>query len=136
MLKYTCDYFNSQIGVFIIEIKLFDSELKVMEVLWKRNDLTAGQLAKILNEQIGWNRNTTYTIIKKLIEKGAIERYEPNYTCKAVVTKEQIQQYEATELIGKLFDGSPDIFLSAFLSGKELSKSEIERLKSIIDNLK
>jgi len=119
-----------------MEIKLFDSELKVMEALWKDGDLTAGHLAKILNEQTGWNRNTTYTIVKKLIEKGAIERYEPNFTCKAMITKEQVQQHEAAELIGKLFDGSADVFLSAFLSGKKLSKNEIERLKQIVETLR
>lgn len=119
-----------------MEIKLFDSELKVMEALWNGGDLTAGQLAKILKEQTCWNRNTTYTIIKKLIDKGAIERYEPNFTCKAMITKEQVQQHEAAELIGKLFDGSAEVFLSAFLSGKELSKDEIERLKKIVESLK
>jgi len=119
-----------------MEIKVFDSELKVMEALWKEGDLTAGQLAKILNKQTGWNRNTTYTIIKKLIEKGAIERYEPNFTCKAIITKEQVQQIEATELIGKLFDGSAEVFLSAFLNGKKLSEDEINRLKQIVENLK
>ena len=119
-----------------MEIKLFDSELKIMEALWKEGDLTAGQLAKILKEQTGWNRNTTYTIIKKLIEKGAIERYEPNFTCKALITKEEVQQQEANELIGKLFDGSAEMFLSAFLSGKELSQDEIENLKQIVEKLK
>lgn len=119
-----------------MEIKLFDSELKVMEALWKEGDLTAGQLAKILKEQTGWNRNTTYTIIKKLIEKGAIERYEPNFTCKAIITKEQVQEQEATELIGKLFDGSAEVFLSAFLSGKDISKDEIESLKQLVEKLK
>ena len=119
-----------------MEIKLFDSELKIMEALWKEGDLTAGQLAKILKEQTGWNRNTTYTIIKKLIEKGAIERYEPNFTCKALITKEQVQQQEANELIGKLFDGSAEMFLSAFLSGKELSQDEIKNLKKIVEKLK
>lgn len=119
-----------------MEIKLFDSELKVMDALWEEGDLTAGQLAKILNEQTGWNRNTTYTIIKKLIEKGAIERYEPNFTCRAIVSKKQVQQQEADELIGKLFDGSAEVFMSAFLSNKELTQSEITRLKQIVDNLK
>lgn len=119
-----------------MEIKVFDSELKVMETLWKEGDLTAGQLAKILKEQTGWNRNTTYTVIKKLIDKGAVKRLEPNFTCRATITKEQVQRYEAKELIGKLFDGSAEIFLSAFLSGKELSKDEIERLKQIVEDAK
>lgn len=119
-----------------MEIKLFDSELKVMEVLWKEGDLKAGQLAKILNEETGWNRNTTYTVIKKLIDKGAIKRYGTNFTCKALISKEQVQQQEATEIIGKLFDGSADIFLSAFLNGKTLSEDEIDRLKQIVEKLK
>lgn len=119
-----------------MEIKLFDSELKVMEALWKEGDLTAGQLAKILKEQTGWNRNTTYTVIKKLVEKGAVERYEPNFTCKAIISKGQVQQQEASELIDKLFDGSTEVFLSAFLGGKRMSKEEIDRLKQIVEELK
>ena len=117
-------------------VKLFDSELKVMDALWKGGDLTAGQLVKILKEQTGWNRNTTYTVIKKLIEKGAIERYEPNFTCKPLISREEVQNTEATELITKLFDGSPELFLSAYFSGKELSKKEILRLKHIVESLK
>lgn len=119
-----------------MEMKLFDSELKVMEALWKEGDLTAGQLAKILKEQTGWNRNTTYTVIKKLIEKGAVERYEPNFTCRAVVTKECVRQGEATELIDKLFDGSAELFLSAYVSGKKLSSDEINGLRRIVEELK
>jgi len=117
-------------------MKIFDSELKVMEVLWKEGDLTAGQLVKILKAKTGWNPNTTYTVIGKLINKGAVERYGTNFSCKALVTKEQIQQYEAAELVGKLFDGSAEVFLSAFLCGKEISQDEIERLKQLVERLK
>ena len=116
-------------------MKLFDSELRVMETLWKLGDLTAGQIAKILNQQIGWNRNTTYTVIKILIEKEAIERLEPNFLCHAIISKEQVQQQETTNLIDKLFDGSSEMFLSAYLSGRKLSNVEIERLKKLIDDL-
>ena len=119
-----------------MEMKLFDSELKVMEALWKEGDLTAGQLVKILKEQTGWNRNTTYTVIKKLIEKGAVERYEPNFTCRAVVTKECVRRGKATELIDKLFDGSAELFLSAYISGKKLSSDEIDGLRRIVEKLK
>ena len=119
-----------------MEIKVYDSELKVMEVLWKEGDLTAGQLAKILKEQTGWNPNTTYTVIKKLIDKGAVERSGSNFTCKAIITKEQVQRQETTELIGKLFNGSAEMFMTAFLSGKEFSNDEIARLKQLVENLK
>jgi len=119
-----------------MEVKVYDSELKIMEALWKEGDLTAGQLAKIMKAQTGWNRNTTYTVIGKLIDKGAVERFDENFSCRAVITKEQIQRSEAKELISKLFDGSAEVFLSAFLSGEELSDIEIERLKQLVERLK
>ena len=86
-------------------IKLFDSELKVMDVLWKEGDKTAKQISDILKEEIGWNMNTTYTVIKKCMAKGAIERKEPNFMCHALIAKEVVQEAEAEELIGKLFGG-------------------------------
>ena len=119
-----------------MEMKLFDSELKVMEALWKGGDQTAGQLAKVLNDQVGWNRNTTYTVIKKLVDKGAIQRCEPNFTCRAAITKEQVRQREAETLVDKLFDGSAELFLSAYISGKGLSEDEIEGLRRLVEKLK
>lgn len=119
-----------------MNIKLFDSELKVMEVLWKEDNLTAGQLAKILHEETGWNRNTTYTVIKKLVEKGAIERIEPGFHCKALISREQVQEQETVELINKMYGGSTELFFSAFINEKNLTKAEIERLKQIVESLK
>lgn len=117
-------------------IKLFDAELKVMEVLWKEGDQTAAQLTKIMNKETGWIRNTTYTVIKKLVEKGAVERREPNFICHAAVTKESVRRSEANELIDKLFDGSAQLFLSAYVSGKKLSSEEIDGLRRIVEELK
>jgi len=118
-----------------MNIKVFDSELKVMEVLWREGEMTASNIAKILNEEVGWNANTTYTIIKKLVAKGAIERREPKFICVALITKEQVQKQEVKELDDKLFAGSTDLFLSAFLDGKKLSKKEIKRMKELVDLL-
>ena len=109
-------------------IKLFDSELKVMDVLWKEGDKTAKQISDILKEEIGWNMNTTYTVIKKCIAKGAIERSEPNFMCHALIAKEVVQEAEAEELIGKLFDGSPDKLFAALLDNQKLSKEKFENL--------
>ncbi len=119
-----------------MSIKLFDSELKVMEVLWREGELSAGQIVKVLKEEIGWNRNTTYTVIKKCIEKGAIERSEPNYMCKALITREQVQQEESGEIVDKMFNGSIGNFVAAFVKGKKISSSEVERLKQIIEEMK
>ena len=118
-----------------MEIKVFDSELKVMEVLWEKGDLTASQLVQVMKKQVGWNRTTTYTVIGKLIDKGAIERYGSNFSCKAVITKEEVQQHEATELVDKLFNGSAELFMSAFFNGKKVSQEEIERMKQFVERL-
>ena len=70
-------------------IKLFDSELKVMEVLWDRGEASAKTIAQVLHEQVGWSKTTTYTVIKKCLDKGAIERSEPGFMCRALVSREQ-----------------------------------------------
>ena len=103
-------------------IKLFDSELKVMDVLWKEGDKTAKQISDILKEEIGWNMNTTYTVIKKCIAKGALP-------------KEVVQEAETAELIGKLFDGSPDLLFASLLGHQKLSRDQIERLRRMVDAL-
>lgn len=119
-----------------MDIKLFDSELKIMDVLWKEGDLTATEIVKILNKQVGWNKNTTYTLIKRCIAKGAIERTEPHFLCHALIPKEQVQQQETTELINKVFDGSVGLLFASLLERKDLSTEEIERLKQIVNDLK
>ena len=113
-------------------IKLFDSELKVMDVLWKEGDRTAKQISDILKAEIGWNMNTTYTVIKKCIAKGAIERREPNFLCRALIGKEAVQEAETDELIGKLFDGSTDKLFAALLGRKKLSEEQIAELRQIV----
>ena len=115
-----------------MKLKLFDSELKVMETLWKHGDCTAGQMAKLLKDEIGWNRNTTYTVIKKCIEKGAVERIEPNFLCRAAVCREEIQAAETEELIDRMFDGSKAKFFAAFLSDQSLSQEELEQLRRML----
>lgn len=116
-------------------IKLFDSELKVMEVLWKEGDTTAKQISNLLKEEIGWNMNTTYTVIKKCIAKGAVERREPHFLCHALIEKEAVQEAEAAELVGKLFDGSPDKLFAALLGNQKLSKEQIENLRRMVAEL-
>ncbi|WP_010275798.1 BlaI/MecI/CopY family transcriptional regulator [Paenibacillus senegalensis] len=118
-----------------MEIKLFDSELKVMDVLWEKGDTTAKEVASVLKEQVGWNKNTTYTLIKRCMAKGAIERREPNFLCRALISKEQVQEQETNELINKVFDGSADLLFASLLNRKNLSAEEVERLKKMINEL-
>lgn len=116
--------------------KLFDSEKKVMEVLWANGTMTAGEMVKVLKDSVGWNRNTTYTVIKKCIAKGAIKRGEPKFQCTALISREQVQDYETNELVDRMFDGSKEKFFAAFLDGKKLSDSEIDNLKELVNKLR
>ncbi len=113
-------------------VKLFDSELKVMDVLWKEGDLPAKQISNILNEAIGWNMNTTYTVIKKCIAKGAVERREPNFLCHALIEKSVVQAAETEELLQKLFDNSPDLMFASLLGHQKLTREQIERLRRMV----
>ena len=114
-------------------VKLFDSELKVMDVLWREGDKTAKQISDILKGEIGWNMNTTYTVIKKCVAKGTIERSEPGFLCHALISKEEVRAAEASELVTRLFDGSPDLLFASLLGGKTLSREQIDRLRRWID---
>ena len=116
-------------------MKLFDSERKVMEVLWREGEISAGQVVKILKEETGWNRNTTYTVIKKCVDKGAVKREEPGFICRPLISRQEVQDFETEELIDKMFDGSKEKFFAAFLGGKKLSKQEVDSLKKLIDDL-
>ena len=116
-------------------VKLFDSELKVMNVLWKEGDATAKHISDVLKDETGWNMNTTYTLIKRCISKGAIERSEPNFMCHALIPREKVQIAETNELLGKMFDGSVDKLFAALISSKQLSKEEIEKLKKMVAEL-
>ncbi len=115
--------------------KLFDSELKVMDVLWKEGDSTAKHIAEVLGEEVGWNVNTTYTLIKRCIKKSAIERSEPNFLCHALIPKKEVQEAETNELINKIYDGSADKLFAALLGRKKLSAEQIDKLKQIVGEL-
>ena len=118
-----------------MDYKLFDSELKVMNVLWREGDVPARRVAEVLGKEVGWNINTTYTLIKRCISKGAVERSEPHFICHALVTKDEVQEAETDELINRVYDGSADKLFSALLGRKKLTKEQIERLRAIVGEL-
>lgn len=113
-------------------MKLFDSELKVMGVLWREGDCTAKHISDVLKADVGWNMNTTYTLIKRCINKGAIQRSEPHFQCHALVPKEAVQEAETNELINKIYDGSANQLFAALIGRKKLSAEQIEKLKQIV----
>ncbi|MBQ9416122.1 MAG: BlaI/MecI/CopY family transcriptional regulator [Clostridia bacterium] len=114
-------------------MKLFDSEIKLLEIIWQNEPISAKEISLIADKTIGWNKNTTYTIIKKAIEKGYVKREDPGFICTTIVKKEDAQKSEAIGLIDRLFDGSRKALFSALLEDKPLSESEIAELRKLID---
>ena len=113
--------------------KLFDSEAKVMEIIWNRGPLSAKEISLIAADSIGWNKNTTYTVIKKLESKGFIKRTDPGFICTPLVSQEEMQKKEAVSLLNKVFGGSRKALFSALLEDEDLSDTEIKELRVLID---
>lgn len=114
--------------------KLFDSEAKVMEIIWNRSPLSAKEISLIAADSIGWNKNTTYTVIKKLEAKGFIKRNNPGFICTPLVSQEEVQKREAVSLLNRFFGGSRKALFSALLDDEKLSEQEIEELRELIDH--
>lgn len=115
------------------EIRLHEGELNIMELLWSNKTLAAKDISKIIKEYIGWEKNTTYTVIKRLIEKGAIVREDPGFICKPIITKKSAQEIETKYLLDKLYNGSLSTFFTEYLSEQTLSTPEILELQRIIE---
>ena len=114
------------------EIRLHEGELNIMELLWSNKVLAAKDISKIIKEYIGWEKNTTYTVINRLIEKGAIKREDPGFLCKAAISKRTVQTIETKVLLNKLYNGSLSTFLAEYLKNQDLSKAEVLELQRII----
>ena len=114
--------------------KLFESEAKVMEIIWVNAPISAKDISLIAAETIGWNKNTTYTVIKKLEAKGFIRREDPGFICTPLISRSQMQKSEATSLVKKVFGGSRKALFSALLEDEPLSFEEIDELRKLIDN--
>lgn len=114
------------------EIRLHEGELNIMELLWSNKVLAAKDIAKIIKEYIGWEKNTTYTVINRLIDKGAIKREEPGFFCRATISKKTVQQIETKALLDKVYNGSLNCFLVEYLKTQPLKPADVLELERII----
>ncbi len=119
-----------------MEQQLFDSELHIMKILWHEGDKTAKELVTALKDSIGWNKNTTYTVIKRLVQKGAIERVEPGFICRPLITEAQVQQSEVDHLVNRMFYGSSKLFFAALLDRQNLPPETRAELLTLLENRK
>lgn len=115
-------------------LKLCDSEYRFMCIVWEYAPLGSGELVRLCQEKLGWKKSTTYTVLKKLSEKGYVKN--EGAVVEVLIPKEQAQAEESEYFVERTFHGSLPSFLAAFLGGKRISEKEAEVLKQMIDEHK
>ena len=116
------------------ELRLHEGELNIMELLWSNKELAAKDISKIIKEYIGWEKNTTYTVIKRLIDKGAVQRTDPGFICSALVTQRSVREIETKRLLNQFYNGSLQTFISEYLKNQRLSAGDIAELQKLAKN--
>lgn len=111
--------------------KIFDSELKFCEILWQHEPVKSSELVRLCADELGWKKSTTYTVIKRLTERGVV--HTENAVVTAKVGREAVQQAESRAFVDKNFHGSLPGFLAAFVGGKGLTVEEADELRRMID---
>ena len=114
------------------EIRLHEGELNVMELLWSNKALAAKDISKIIKEYIGWEKNTTYTVIKRLIDKGAVVREDPGFICRAAITKKAVQKIETQALLNKLYNGSLVTFFTEYIKYQNIPTPDLLEMERVI----
>ena len=111
--------------------KIFESEYRFCLILWEHEPVKSTELARLCKEQLGWSKTTTYTVIKRLSERGVVRN--ENTIVTALISKEEAQMSELDELVEKKFEGSLPAFIAAFARRQALSDAEIEEIRRIIE---
>ena len=110
--------------------KIFESEYRFCLILWEQEPVKSTQLAKLCKERLGWSKTTTYTVIKRLSERGVLKNEDTVVT--SLISKEEAQLSELDELMEKKFEGSLPAFIAAFARRQALSDREVEEIRRII----
>ena len=114
--------------------KVFESEYRFCLILWEHEPVRSSELVSLCREQLGWKPTTTYTVIKRLSERGVL--VNENSVVRALVTKDEVQASEIDELVEKKFGGSLPAFIAAFAKNRRLSKSELDEVQRMIDSFR
>lgn len=114
------------------QLKLGESEYRFASIVWKNEPLGSGELVKLCEKELGWKKSTTYTVLKKLCERGFFQNKNAMVT--SLIKQEQIQKFESELFIDRTFGGSLPRFITTFMNDKTLSKNEADELKRLIDS--
>lgn len=114
--------------------KIFESEYRFCLILWENEPIKSSDLVKLCADQLGWKPTTTYTVIKRLSERGVLQN--ENSVVTSLVSKEQVQAAELQEMVDKTFEGSLPAFIAAFTRHQKLSEKEIDQVQQMIDRMR
>lgn len=112
-------------------LKIFDAEYRFMCIVWEKEPVNSTELVKLCQNEFGWKKSTTYSVIKRLSERGVLK--SENAVVTALVERIQVQKYESEQMLEKTFDNSLPCFITAFLQDKKLSQDEAEQIKKMIE---
>ncbi len=111
--------------------KIYESEYRFCLILWAHEPVKSKELVRLCKEQLGWKSTTTYTVIKRLSERGVLKN--ENTVVTSLVSKDAVQAAELDEFVEKTFEGSLPAFVAAFTKRKDITKAEIDSLQAMID---
>lgn len=111
--------------------KVFESEYRFCLILWEQEPVKSSELVRLCSEQLGWKPTTTYTVIKRLAERGVLKN--ENTVVTSLVSKDQVQAAELNEMMERTFEGSMPAFIAAFTKNRKLADAEIDALQQMID---
>ena len=111
--------------------KIFESEYRFCLILWEREPIKSSELVNLCREQLGWKPTTTYTVIKRLSERGVLKN--ENTVVTSLVSKDEVQAAELSEMVERTFEGSLPAFIAAFSKHQKISDKEIDALQKMID---
>ena len=114
--------------------KIFESEYRFCLILWEHEPIKSRELVELCREQLGWKNSTTYTVIKRLAQRGVLKN--ENTVVTSLVSKDQVQAAEIDELVEKKFDGSLPAFVAAFARHKKMTQREIDQVQEMIDRFR
>ena len=113
------------------QVKVYDAEYKFMDIVWEHSPVKSSRLVELAHEKLGWKKSTTYTVIRRLCDRGIIENEDT--VVRALVEREQVLRAESVEHIEKFYDGSLKLFFTTFLKKEKLTADENRELKKLIE---
>jgi predicted transcriptional regulator len=114
--------------------KIYESEYRFCLIMWEHEPITAAELVRLCQEQLGWKRTTAYTVIKRLSERGVLQK--ENGVVSSLVSKDEAQASEIDELVEKKFEGSLPAFVATFTRHQKITEDEIEEVQRMIDRMR